>query len=255
MDTNAVQTALSRLGYAPGPIDGAWGAKTKGAVVSFQAAKGLTADGIVGPKTIAALQAAVAEMRPASPAPSAARPPAVTAGAGRGIVPADWMPAARIERIIFHWTAGNHKASGLDRAHYHILIEGDGKLVRGTPSIAANGIGGTGPRASHTLNLNTGSIGVSLCCMAGAVESPFNAGKAPMTAVQWATLPDVIADLCRRYSIPVTPRTVLSHAEVQGMLGVKQKQKWDVSRLAFDPSVKGAKACGDLLRAAVLARI
>lgn len=79
MDTVAVQTALSRLGYAPGPIDGAWGAKTKGAVVSFQAAKGLTADGVVGPKTIAALQAAVAEMRPAATAPKPASLPAVTA--------------------------------------------------------------------------------------------------------------------------------------------------------------------------------
>ena len=47
MDTTAVQTALSRLGYAPGPIDGAWGAKTRGALVSFQAAKGLVADGWV----------------------------------------------------------------------------------------------------------------------------------------------------------------------------------------------------------------
>jgi len=79
METLSVQTALSRLGYALGPIDGAWGAKTKGAVVSFQAAKGLTADGVVGPKTIAALQAAVAEMRTTAPAPERASPPAVTA--------------------------------------------------------------------------------------------------------------------------------------------------------------------------------
>ncbi|MBX9911210.1 MAG: peptidoglycan-binding protein [Beijerinckiaceae bacterium] len=254
MDTTAVQTALSRLGYAPGPIDGAWGAKTKGAVVSFQAAKGLTADGVLGPKTIAALQAAVAEMRPVAKAPTQAveAPAKVQVG---GIVPADWMPAARIERIIFHWTAGSHRASGLDRSHYHILIEVDGKLVCGTPSIAANGIGGTGPRASHTLSCNTGSIGVSLCCMAGAVESPFRAGSAPMSAVQWKTLADVLADLCRRYGVPVTPKTVLSHAEVQSNLGIRQRGKWDVARLAFDPSIVGAKACGDAMRAMVGARL
>lgn len=35
-----------------------------------------------------------------------------------------------------------------------------------------------------------------------------------MTAVQWKTLADVLADLCRRCGIPVTPKTVLSHAEV-----------------------------------------
>lgn len=79
MDISEVQTALSRLGYAPGPIDGAWGAKTKGALVSFQAAKGLTADGVLAPKTIAALQAATAEMRPASVAAKPASAPAVTA--------------------------------------------------------------------------------------------------------------------------------------------------------------------------------
>lgn len=122
--------------------------------------------------------------------------------------------------------------------------------MRGTPSIAADGIGGTGPRASHTLNCNTGSIGVSLCCMAGAIESPFNAGSAPMTAEQWSALPRVLADLCRRYGIAVSPRTVLSHAEVQGTLGIAQRGKWDITRLSFDPSVKGAKACGDAFRAA-----
>lgn len=118
-------------------------------------------------------------------------------------------------------------------------------------AISANGIGGTGARASHTLNCNTGSIGVSLCCMAGAVESPFKAGKAPMTREQWDKLAHVVADLCRRYDIPVTRKTVLSHAEVQGTLGIKQRGKGDFTRLAFDPVLKGAKACGNALRPAV----
>lgn len=249
MDTAAVQTALSRLGHAPGPIDGAWGARTKAAVIAFQRAKGLSPDGVVGPKTIAALQAAVAEMRPVGAAP----PPPF--GPDGRLVPADWMPGARIERMIVHWTAGGHRASATDKGHYHILIEADGKLVRGAPSIAANGIGGSGPRANHTLNCNTGSIGVALCCMAGAVERPFRAGSAPMTAVQWKTLGDVLADLCRRYGVPVTPKTVLSHAEVQSNLGIKQRGKWDIARLAFDPSMVGAKACGEAMRAMVEARL
>lgn len=164
-------------------------------------------------------------------------------------VPADWMPDARLERIIVHWTAGQHRASLLDREHYHLLIEGDGTLVRGVPTIDRNGL----PKAkagyaAHTLNCNTGSIGVSLCCMGGAVESPFKAGAWPMTRAQWEKLPLVLADLVRRYGIRFSPQTILSHAEVQPTLGIAQRGKWDIARLAFDPTVRGARACGDLMR-------
>lgn len=165
------------------------------------------------------------------------------------IVPAAWMPAAKMERIIAHWTAGTHKATEFDRVHYHILIEADGKLVRGIPSIVGNAAGQTRKRAHHTLNCNTGSIGVSLCCMGGSTESPFNPGKWPMTAAQWDALVLVLADLSERYGITIGPKTVLSHAEVQSNLSIKQRGKWDFTRLAFAPEVKGAKACGDRMRA------
>jgi peptidoglycan hydrolase-like protein with peptidoglycan-binding domain len=82
-------------------------------------------------------------------------------------------------------------------------------------------------------------------------ELTFDAGKYPMTQTQWDILAGVVSELCQAYSIPVTPSTVLSHAEVQGTLGIAQSGKWDYTRLAFDLNVKGAKACGDKLRAAV----
>jgi hypothetical protein len=165
------------------------------------------------------------------------------------VIASEWLPAATMKRIIVHWTAGGHEATEFDRGHYHILINADGALVRGIPPISGNSESKPkGRKASHTLNCNTGSIGVSLCCMGGAVESPFNAGRWPMTRAQWDTLMPVLADLCDRYGIPVTPRTVLSHAEVQVNLGIKQRGKWDIARLAFDPTVVGAKACGDIFR-------
>jgi peptidoglycan hydrolase-like protein with peptidoglycan-binding domain len=40
--------ALKALGFNPGPIDGQFGTATEGAVKSFQQAKGITVDGVVG---------------------------------------------------------------------------------------------------------------------------------------------------------------------------------------------------------------
>jgi sulfite reductase alpha subunit-like flavoprotein len=54
-----LQHALAHLGYSPGTIDGQYGPSTTQAVKSFQTAHGLTADGVAGPKTIAALKNAL----------------------------------------------------------------------------------------------------------------------------------------------------------------------------------------------------
>ncbi|HIQ81285.1 MAG TPA: spore cortex-lytic enzyme [Candidatus Scatavimonas merdigallinarum] len=51
----AVQTKLRELGYYKGNIDGIYGSGTKSAVTNFQKANGLSADGIAGSKTLAAL--------------------------------------------------------------------------------------------------------------------------------------------------------------------------------------------------------
>lgn len=50
-----IQQKLKRWGYYNGAIDGIYGSATKKAVKSFQSKNGLTADGIVGNKTLAAL--------------------------------------------------------------------------------------------------------------------------------------------------------------------------------------------------------
>lgn len=55
-DVTALQTSLSQLGFDPNGIDGNFGPGTKAAVIAFQQSKGLTADGMAGPQTMAALQ-------------------------------------------------------------------------------------------------------------------------------------------------------------------------------------------------------
>lgn len=50
-DVKRLQETLNGLGFSCGKADGIFGAKTKTAVMAFQSAYGLTADGIVGAKT------------------------------------------------------------------------------------------------------------------------------------------------------------------------------------------------------------
>ena len=50
-----LQTNLQKLGYSPGVIDGDYGELTEEAVTALQRAVGITADGIAGPVTLAAI--------------------------------------------------------------------------------------------------------------------------------------------------------------------------------------------------------
>lgn len=57
MTISEIQIILKQQGFDPGPIDGVWGRKTISALKSFQQAKSLQPDGILGPKTLRALKA------------------------------------------------------------------------------------------------------------------------------------------------------------------------------------------------------
>lgn len=59
-----LQEKLIRLGYDVGPVDGSFGPQTQSAVLAFQRDQNLEQDGVVGPKTRAALEAALKQLEP-----------------------------------------------------------------------------------------------------------------------------------------------------------------------------------------------
>jgi peptidoglycan hydrolase-like protein with peptidoglycan-binding domain len=68
-----LQQLLQRAGVPTGPLDGDFGPMTQAAVRRFQASRGLAVDGIVGPRTWAALRGA-STPAPTSPAPAVGAP-------------------------------------------------------------------------------------------------------------------------------------------------------------------------------------
>ncbi len=91
----------------------------------------------------------------------------------------------------------------------------------------------------------------AVAAMAGAVERPFSAGKHPITPAQVDALIKLVRDLCRGYGIPVTRETVLSHAEVQPTLGIKQRGKWDIAWLPGYAAPVNPVRVGDDMRARI----
>lgn len=157
-----------------------------------------------------------------------------------------------MKRIIIHWTGGAHMPSNLDKTHYHYIVDGVGKVHPGTRPVLANEKPVKGKYAAHTLNANTGSIGVAVAAMAGAVERPFNPGASPITRKQLEGIVDLCRDLANQYKIPVTRQTVLSHAEVQPTLGIKQKGKWDITWLPGMIAPGDPVVVGDRIRTMIV---
>jgi L,D-peptidoglycan transpeptidase YkuD (ErfK/YbiS/YcfS/YnhG family) len=77
-----LQSRLNALGYDAGPVDGWFGSMTRGAVVRYQRAKGLTVDGVVGPETGRALGIWAPRCRMPARSPRTARQLVVVTASG-----------------------------------------------------------------------------------------------------------------------------------------------------------------------------
>lgn len=117
-----------------------------------------------------------------------------------------------MKRIIIHWTAGGHVPTSYEKERYHYLIDSLGKIHQGKFKPEANKICKKGLYAMHTGGGNTGSIGISMCGMAG-FKNKNNQGKFPLTKIQFEAAMKLCAELTKKYNIKVTPETVITHYE------------------------------------------
>jgi hypothetical protein len=157
------------------------------------------------------------------------------------------VPDGAMKRVIVHWTGGGPEPNDLDREHYHVMVSQSLAVTLGEHSVAANVRTDDGDYAAHTLHCNQGSVGVALCGMLNATEYPFRPGPYPITEPQWDLAAKVVAEVCDRYGISVTTRTVLQHGEVEEILGIEQRAKWDCCRLPWVPDWTH-RQCGDDFR-------
>jgi hypothetical protein len=144
-----------------------------------------------------------------------------------------WKVDQDVKRIICHWTAGQGQPNEIELRDYHYLISQDLKLYHGRRWVGA-------PWPQHTRGLNTGSIGLALCGMAGATLSDH--GKWPLTAAQLDRLCLVAAALLKRYHLPLTEESLLVHADVTRVYGIEQRGKWDISVWPGRPLPAGTRA-------------
>jgi len=153
-----------------------------------------------------------------------------------------------LHRIHIHWTAGAYGDIAMERRAYHLLILHNGRAVMGDLAPESNADCRDGSYAAHTRAANSGAIGVSLDAMGGAVESPFNPGKYPITWPQLNRMAVEVANLCDTYDIPVSRYSVLTHAEIQPTLGIRQRWKWDITWLPDMDKPGDPIAVGDRIR-------
>lgn len=123
----------------------------------------------------------------------------------------------KVKRIILHWTGGMGTPNLTDTEHYHYLVDIGGRLYPGKFPVEANEVCKNDKYnhalyAAHTGGGNTGSIGVAMCGMV-QFKNKNDVGKCPLTRIQVETAMQLCAELCKKYNIPITKTTVLTHYE------------------------------------------
>lgn len=153
-----------------------------------------------------------------------------------------------MKKIILHWTAGTNQPCNTDYEHYHFLVNKDGIVVKGKYEVTDNENCNDGNYAQHCGGGNTGAIGVSMCGMYVPKNVNIRDTKYPLTKKQCEATFKLVAELCKKYNIAITPQTVMTHYEF-GQKNPKTSSygKIDITYLHAYPGVKQSEM-GDFIR-------
>lgn len=166
----------------------------------------------------------------------------------------DLVDPIGITRIHQHWTAGSYGVTEFEKGHYNFLTTAK-KMVVGRFPLEAQATYEPGRAASHTWNANSHAGGASMDAMADAVEVPFNPGSSPLTWRIVINHTSLLATICMTYWLPPNKWTLPTHAEIQDLFGVRQREKWDVIWLPDMERPGSAEEVGERLRDMVKAQM
>lgn len=235
-----IQLALKLAGYNV-TMDGDYGARTREAVVAFQRSRGIGADGIVGPKTLALLKEVLAMGKP-HPQPLPEGEGSATAGKGAVVITNGyiWQHVTRranraIRYIAIHYTAGTTSRKGqamqvrqvfLQRSASADFVVDDDTIVQINPDLrnyycwavgdAKNKWTGGGRLYGVATNKNTISIEICSTLRQGtSAQIPNHEGwsLSPQAVEQARRL---VRHLMSLYGIP--KERVVRHYDISGKL-------------------------------------
>lgn len=152
-----------------------------------------------------------------------------------------------MKKVVIHWTAGANQPNNTDYEHYHFLVNKDGIVIAGKYTPEDNENCNDGKYAQHCGGGNTGAIGVSMCGMYGFKDKN-NVGKYPLTKKQCEATFKLVAELCKKYNIAITNKTVLTHYEFgQSHPNTSSYGKIDIVYMPPYPEIEKNKV-GDFIR-------
>lgn len=153
-----------------------------------------------------------------------------------------------LKRVIIHWDGGTGIVTEHAKQCYHYMVDKKCNVIKGVCTPEDNISCKDGKYAPHTGGGNTGSIGVSILGMFGFTQrekkTPY-----PFSKNQFEKFMLLIAQVCKKYQIPITENTVLTHYEFgRKHPDTTSRGKVDIVYLPFKPELCPSEVCSYIRR-------